>query len=1117
VYAEVAASWSIKEQRVMKNIMFVMVLLAASLVAGNASAAVVQLTDAALMSFADGGTGTLASIVDIAGNPGVQYNVTWPTSTSNTFLTLYGSPLTNSGVLGNTWSIKLDNPDTGGMSDGAGKWARLANYSYNPTLEEYAWSYGAISYMWNWDAPLTLTLDIPVNTSVIGLQVGRLAADPEPSARSFQVVSEPVPADYALKVSVNPTLSWSVGAKALTYDVFFGTDSNTVSNATQASPEFKGNYGVTNYAPGTLTSGQTYYWRVDERNNDSSVTKGATLTFTTNYTVAPGIASPLYVAPDGNDNGNGSFSQPFRTIERARDAVRILVGNGLTGSVVVNIRGGTYYLANTLTFTTADSGTDTYSITYQAYQRERVIISGGKTIGGWTSIGSNKYTVTLPDVSNGSRKFRHLWCNGERCQRSRWPNPGSFASLLKITAVSADKKTLTMNKTLSGSSPYGNGTEYMMYNYFNSDRAMVSSISGSSVTTVTEAGIPGGGQCFEPEAGLLGYLENNPDYIDQATEWSLNPGTGFLTYQAPAGVNPANCTFVVPRLQQLVAITGTISTQVKNIIFNGLSFQHAGWDLPAAGFGGMQAGYYGASYIIPPAILISYASNCQLQRCYVANIGCSGIGFGAKCSQNIINDCEIYDISGTGVHSGYQGNASGAVVTWPSMYAPYHNVISNNYIHGIGVEWVDCVGIFDSFCDGTQIIHNTITSTSYSGISAGFSWDAINPQVEKNAVIQYNHIYDVMRILNDGGGIYLNGHQGNAQIIGNLFHDVHIGWRTDYPTFASALFFDAGTYCYIGDNIAYNIDGGTYIRMNPDEQTVLSRTTWGTNYWGVPYPQSIADNAGPILPTPVSIGWWKFDEAGGAAANDFSGFGYDGTNNGAAHVTGKLGNALSFDGVNNNVTVSSGVLKPLYKQVTISLWQYGDESQPRQNVLLQADNAAGRVLQIYIPWSDGTVYWDAGNDILGNVDRISKAANAGDYEGKWNHWVFTKNAASGNQKIYLNGSLWQSGTGKTLPMDGAISSLYIGSASVSGGGYPYKGKIDDVQMYDRELSAAQVRQIYVDGKRNGMSDFNDLAELAAHWLGNDPAADIAPPPSGDGVVDFLDFAGIAVNWLESTP
>jgi len=47
-------------------------------------------------------------------------------------------------------------------------------------------------------------------------------------------------------------------------------------------------------------------------------------------------------------------------------------------------------------------------------------------------------------------------------------------------------------------------------------------------------------------------------------------------------------------------------------------------------------------------------------------------------------------------------------------------------------------------------------------------------------------------------------------------------------------------------------------------------------------------------------------------------------------------------------------------------------------------------------------------------------------------------------------------------------------------------------------------------------DFDDLKEIASHWLQKEPLFDIAPPPIGDGIVNFKDLAVLSEHWLEGT-
>ena len=94
-------------------------------------------------------------------------------------------------------------------------------------------------------------------------------------------------------------------------------------------------------------------------------------------------AAEFYVSPGGRDENPGSKSRPFATLQRARDEVRSLVAAGLKTNVTVWIHGGTYTLQDTLVFGPEDSGTDQYSITYEAVPGEEPVFTSGVKITGW--------------------------------------------------------------------------------------------------------------------------------------------------------------------------------------------------------------------------------------------------------------------------------------------------------------------------------------------------------------------------------------------------------------------------------------------------------------------------------------------------------------------------------------------------------------------------------------------------------------------------------------------------------------------------------------------------------------------------------------------------------------
>jgi hypothetical protein len=98
-------------------------------------------------------------------------------------------------------------------------------------------------------------------------------------------VSGPNPANGSVGVSATQILTWDAGAIATSHEVYFGTDSDAVANATKASPEYKGPkaLGEESYDPGKLALTTTYYWRIDEVNgvNPDSPWVGNVWSFTT--------------------------------------------------------------------------------------------------------------------------------------------------------------------------------------------------------------------------------------------------------------------------------------------------------------------------------------------------------------------------------------------------------------------------------------------------------------------------------------------------------------------------------------------------------------------------------------------------------------------------------------------------------------------------------------------------------------------------------------------------------------------------------------------------------------------------------------------------------------------
>lgn len=201
---------------------------------------------------------------------------------------------------------------------------------------------------------------------------------------------------------------------------------------------------------------------------------------------------------------------------------------------------------------------------------------------------------------------------------------------------------------------------------------------------------------------------------------------------------------------------------------------------------------------------------------------------------------------------------------------------------------------------------------------------------------------------------------------------------------------------------------------------------------------------------------------------------------------------IEANGGAGTIDVPGSVGSMISNKITIAFWCYGDPARlPANTSIFEALDANGvRQLNLHLPWSDGSVYWDCGNDGTG-YDRINKAATTAQTEGQWNFWAVTKDATTGSMKIYLNGVLWHSGTAKTKPI--SIASMKI-SRAISGN-YLYYGNIDEFSIWNTELSLGAVQEIMY---RNVTPSFPDYANLVAYYQFNDGAGAAISDASPNG-------------------
>jgi PKD repeat protein len=193
---------------------------------------------------------------------------------------------------------------------------------------------------------------------------------------------------------------------------------------------------------------------------------------------------------------------------------------------------------------------------------------------------------------------------------------------------------------------------------------------------------------------------------------------------------------------------------------------------------------------------------------------------------------------------------------------------------------------------------------------------------------------------------------------------------------------------------------------------------------------------------------YGFEEGSGAGTADGSGRGNAGTISGATWSTaGKNGKALDFDGVNDWVTVADSASLDLVGGMTVEAWVRPDVPGKAWQTLAIKEALGGLSYALYASGDTARLNgWWGQSSLYVPADRTLAA-------GAWTHVAVT--AGAGTMRLYLNGVqvVTRSIAGSLTPSAGP---LRIGGNSVWSGEF-FDGRIDDLRVYDRALTAVEVQ------------------------------------------------------------
>jgi uncharacterized protein (TIGR02145 family) len=230
------------------------------------------------------------------------------------------------------------------------------------------------------------------------------------------------------------------------------------------------------------------------------------------------------------------------------------------------------------------------------------------------------------------------------------------------------------------------------------------------------------------------------------------------------------------------------------------------------------------------------------------------------------------------------------------------------------------------------------------------------------------------------------------------------------------------------------------------------------------------------VPTNGLVGWWPFN----GNANDESGNGNHGTVNGATLAADRFGNAgkaYSFDG-NSKVSVQNSNSLQVGNELTYSIWFKQSTMGNVINYILQKGTGGGCSTTGYyigIDYGFGTVP-NGAKGLAYGINSANCGAIGSDTlinPTTWHSMIIVYSPPIGN-KIYIDGKLTNGNYSacNTCAIVNSNNPLLIGAGSNSGpstNDKSWNGLLDDIAIYNRALSAAEVQQLYLGNSGNSAS------------------------------------------------
>ena len=559
------------------------------------------------------------------------------------------------------------------------------------------------------------------------------------------------------------------------------------------------------------------------------------------------FAGEIYVSLQGNDKNPGTKEAPFNTLNRAIKQAREwrrLNRPEVAGGIYIRLEEGVYAQRNSLFLRPEDSGTPDSPTVICAVDGAHPVISGGVAVTGWKrgcnhpaipeKLRQKIWSAEAPLIGNRRVETRQMWVNGHKVQRAaQFPDGG----LERMIDFNPEEQTITIpvSQSLNSERLQNAGQlEMIVHQRWAIAILRVKSIDVKDGQAVVRFHEPESHLEFAhpwPQPAIGGEkgnssfcLTNALELLDQPGEWFQEYPSGTIYYYPQASENMETAEVIIPTLETLVTIDGTLSRPVKHIQFNGITFAHTSWMRPSyQGHVTLQGGFplldayklqepglpekaelENQAWITRPetAIRVRGAEHIDFKHCTFRHLSSTGLDYEWAVTASSVEDCQFTDIGGTALLVGAfpDGGFETHIPFIPADVRELcsHITIRNNFISNVTNEDWGCVGIGAGYVRNMDISHNEVCHLNYSGICVGWGWTSLESGMCNNR-IEANYVHHFARRLYDAGGLYtLSNQPGSVMRNNRIEHLIEAPYATNDRAFY--IYLDEATDGYTMEN-----------------------------------------------------------------------------------------------------------------------------------------------------------------------------------------------------------------------------------------------------------------------------------------------------------------------------